>query len=472
MVPDNQGNQSGNTNAKRNAETIHIKPTTPHEYIDELFTPFGGFLLFVKMLAALQFEVLFDSVFVKPQREPKRGHSFMLNALIFLLVVGFQRLFHFSYISQDPMLLGALAIERLPAISTFWRWLKSCGTPQADSLVQLMALLRQRVWWQVGYAFKTVHIDIDTTVETVYGDIEGAHKGHNPKHRGKKGLRPVLSFIAETREYFTGKLRQGATISGEEVSNFLKSFKPLLPKSVEKVIVRADSEFYCQDAVLACKEENYSFIISVKKTVPPFDPDGWYSLANDPDIQYNSCVYKPTTWQKAYRFVVMRIRKTEAENKNPKQTELFADAEFKYRIFVTDLAGEAHQLIDEYDGRASAELLIGEAQREGLCAIPSKKFEANMMFFQMVMLAYNLWRHLQALADSDVQSKLRRHTVQVARLKMLFLAAKIVKHSDKVKVKYSQHLNFRPRLEKLFAKLDGLLRHPTIWDGCLDFAPT
>ncbi len=472
MVDAHKGNQSSSANTKRNAETIHIKPSTPHEYIDELFTPFGGFLLFVKMLAALQFENLFNSVFAKPQRDPKLGHFFMLNALIFLLVVGFQRLFHFSYFSQDPMLLGALAIDQLPAVSTFWRWLKSCGTQQADSLVKLMALVRQRIWWQVGYAFKTVHVDIDTTVETVYGDIEGALKGHNPKHRGKKGLRPVLSFFAETKEYLTGRLRKGKTISGEEVSEFIKSFKPLLPKSVEKVIIRADSEFFSQDAVSACEAENYSFIISIKVTVPPLDSDLWYCLPNNPDIQYNSCVYKPKTWHKAYRFVAMRIRKTEAEKKDPQQTELFADAEFKYRIFVTDLTGEAHMLIDEYDGRASAELLIGEAQREGLCAIPSKKFEANMMFFQMVMLAYNLWRHLQALADSDARSKLRRHTVQVSRLKMLFLAAKIVRHSDRVKVKYSQHLTFRPRLEKLFAKLDGLLRNPTIWDGCLDFAPT
>jgi hypothetical protein len=76
----------------------------------------------------------------------------------------------------------------------------------------------------VGYTFKVVHIDIDTTVETVYGDIEGARKGHNPTHRGKKGLRPILAFIAETKEYFLGKLRQGTTMSGDEVKTFITAF--------------------------------------------------------------------------------------------------------------------------------------------------------------------------------------------------------------------------------------------------------
>jgi hypothetical protein len=85
----------------------------------------------------------------------------------------------------------------------------------------------------------------------------------------------------------------------------------------------------------------------------------------------------------------------------PRQGDLFEDADYKYRIFVTDLKGSAHRVIDIYDKRAGAENLIGEAKREDLCAIPSKMFQANMAFFQMVMLTYNLWRHLQAFADAE-----------------------------------------------------------------------
>ncbi len=111
----------------------------------------------------------------------------MFKGLIFLLVIGFQRIFHFSYISHEPLLLGVLSVAQLPAVTTFWRWLRYCGINQANSLVKLMALVRERVWWQVGYAYPIIHIDIYTTIETVYGDIEGARKGYNPKHRGKNG---------------------------------------------------------------------------------------------------------------------------------------------------------------------------------------------------------------------------------------------------------------------------------------------
>ncbi|MBU4200582.1 MAG: hypothetical protein KKG09_03150, partial [Verrucomicrobia bacterium] len=46
------------------------------------------------------------------------------------------------------------------------------------------------------------------------------------------------------------------------------------------------------------------------------------------------------------------------------------------------------RVIEDYDQRADAENLIGEAQREGVLAIPSKRFQAHHAFFQLVMLAY------------------------------------------------------------------------------------
>lgn len=472
MVPQPEAKLPSKRRHNRETKPLIIGPSTPYEFTHEHFTPFGGFLLFVKMLAALQFEKLFDDIFIKPGRTPLFGHYFMFKGLIFLLVIGFQRIFHLSYISHEPMLLGILAVEKLPAVTTFWRWLKSCGLNQANSLVKLMAQVRERVWWQVGYAFPTIHVDIDTTVETVYGNIEGARKGHNRKHRGKKGLRPVLAFIAETKEYLLGKLRQGTTISGDDVTTFIKSFKPLLPGCVVKVIIRADSEFFSQEALKACEEEKYRFIISVKVTTPPFVSDRWYSVRGRPGVEYNSSVFKPPTWSKAYRFVAMRILKTAAEKTNPQQGDLFEDADYKYRLFVTDIKASAHRVIDAYDKRAGAENLIGEAKREGLCAIPSKMFNPNMAFFQMVMLTYNLWRHLQAFADAPKVASLRRHTVHVARLKLLFLASKIVRHSDKVKVKYSDYLDIRPQLVKLFRKLDNLLKKPNIWDAPIAWAKT
>ena len=83
-----------------------------------------------------------------------------------------------------------------------------------------MDILRERVWQLCDIELYRIRVNIDSTVETVYGNRQGAGKGHNTKHRGKKGLRPISGFIEETREYLIGKLRKGATVSGRETAAF------------------------------------------------------------------------------------------------------------------------------------------------------------------------------------------------------------------------------------------------------------
>ena len=77
---------------------------------------------------------------------------------------------------------------------------------------------------------------------------------------------------------------------------------------------------------------------------------------------------------------IMRLLK---EQNDSKQLSLFDDHKYKYRIFATSLKKRPHNVIHEYDGRAGCEPLIGESQREGIAAIPSKKFKRNHAYFQM-----------------------------------------------------------------------------------------
>jgi hypothetical protein len=369
------------------------------------------------------------------------------------------------------MLLGILGVQPLPAVSTFWRYLQSMGHNQSLSLLRLIGALRERTWKSLGTCHERIHIDVDTTVETVYGLIQGAKRGHNPGHRGKKGLRPVLAFISETREYLAGKLRRGETISGREVAQLISSFAKLVPSCVRHVIVRMDAEMYSWVAVKACLRRGYDFIISVKRTRPPFDPKGWYSVGRDKEIQYNSCLFQPGGWEKACRFVAQRIPKDrQATPTEPVQFELFEDDRYKYRIFVTSLTSKPHRVIEEYDGRAGAENLIGEAKREGLAAIPSQKFQSNQAYFQIVMLSYNLWRYMIGFADlKDQEQEAKKkqdpktqHTIHVSRLKLLFIAAKIVSGGNTVKIHYSSHLSGRERLDRLIHNLNVLRKHPGI----------
>lgn len=426
----------------RKARVAQIGANTPHDLCTQRLSAFGGLLALVKFLDLIGFEELFKELYVSPKRKAKLGCYRMVLGILLLLFIGFQRLGHFIHIQEDSMLCGILKVARLPVVSTYWRYLRSLGIVQSQALLRVSAAVRERVWQLIDYQPGEVTVNIDTTVGTVYGKIEGARKGHNPKHRGKKGLRPVLCFLDETREYLCGKQRRGETITGKEVAALIRSFGRYLPPCVKRVRVRADGEFIGWESVSACLERGYSFIFGNRRCTPPFAEEGWYPHGQ---AQYNECRYQPSGWEKPCRFVAMRLRKASQDDLQPFLIEAEA---YTYRVFATNLRGKPHAVIAEYDKRADVENCIGEAQREGILAIPSKRFQNNHAYFQLVLLAYNLWRWIKQVAGDQLKDKAAAkdepigivdHTVRVARLKMLFIAAKVSYHNGHDKVYYSIH---------------------------------
>jgi hypothetical protein len=459
-------------------EARKINASTQFDTCTERLSPFGGLLALIKFFDLVHFREIFDSAYQAPSREPKLGHYFMMAGILMLLFIGFNRIWHFVYIRLDAMLCGFFKLTRLPAASTFWRYVDSLGINQGKSLLKVMSILRERVWQLCDIGLIQIRINIDTTVETVYGNQQGARKGHNTKHRGKKGLRPILCFIEETREYLAGKLRKGATVSGKEAAAFIGSIKEHLPSCVQEVLLRADGEFLSWQSVEAAIKAGFRFIIANKGCNPDFDPDEWYRPYKRKMIEYNSCLYQPTGWGYACRFVAMRIPKEKKQSSNqPVQCMLFEDDNYTYRIFCTDLAGKAHDVIVEYDKRADVENLVGEAKREGLEMIPTGKFKNNYAFFQIVMLAYNIWRYMKIIAQhslskdrsdaveehSGVLKGIVENTVRIARLKLLFIAAKVVKDGNVDKVKYSIHDTRTPSMLYFLKYLDKARLRPRPW---------
>jgi hypothetical protein len=302
------------------------------------------------------------------------------------------------------------------------------------------------------------------------------------QHRGKEGLRPLLCFIEETREYLLGKLRKGVTVNGKEAAKFIADIKQHLPGCVQHVLLRADGEFLSWDAVKASFEAGFDFIIANRGCTPTFDPDKWYRPNKRNPIEYNNCIYKPQGWKHACRFVVMRIPKSlKQPSKQHQQCVLFEDDKYTHRIFCTNLNGKASKIIADYDKRADVENLVGEAKREGLDMVPSAKFKNNYAFFQIVMLAYNIWRYMKMIAQMSVPGYRPGHanllkgimtnTIRIARLKLLFIAAKVVSHSGHNKVKYSIHDSRTPEVLHFLKYLDSARCAPRPWHGECKWQP-
>jgi hypothetical protein len=467
-------NSAGKGFWKESSTPRRITASTPFGTCRERLSPFGGLLGLIKFLDLLKFEEVFDRVYLGPSREPKLGHYRMVVGILMLLFIGFNRLWHFVYIRLDAMVCGFFRLSRLPAASTFWRYVDSLTINQASSILKVSGAVRERAWQLCALRYRRIHLSIDTTAETVYGNQQGGRVGYNNTHRGKKAYRPVLCFVDETRECLLGKLRKGDVLDGEESAAFISQIKGHLPGCVKKVLLRADGEFFSWESVLAATQADFRFIIANKRAKPPFDPVSWYQPRRRNPIQYNSCVYKPIGWKFACRFVAMRIPKEQSVTPaQPLQGELFEEDRYTYRIFCTDLWGKPHKIIAQYDKRADAENLIGEAKREGLDAIPSAKFKNNYAYFQIVLLAYNLWRYYKMLAHKSTQESTTRkpdllegiqdNTIRIARLKLLLIAAKLAFHDNREKVKFSIYDTRTPSMHRFLRFLDNARAKARPW---------
>jgi hypothetical protein len=159
---------------------------------------------------------------------------------------------------------------------------------KAGIMVNLMSALRQRIGRSCELRYPQLHINLDTTVETLYGNQAGGRKGHHRSHRGKKGYRPMLAFIEQTRACLLGRLRKAETLSGAEAAAFIHTLTRQLPEGTYRVLLRGDGEFLSWDSVAAASCEGFQFIFANKVCQPVFDHRRWYRTRHRTTAEYNS----------------------------------------------------------------------------------------------------------------------------------------------------------------------------------------
>ena len=155
------------------------------------------------------------------------------------LYIGFPRLNQLRFIARDAILTGILQVTQLPVQSTFWRVVNALHRKVARQILAIMRSMRQRVWEAANVKLEAVTIDTDTTVHTLYGQQMGGRKSYNPKNKGKKSYQPLLTFIAETREYVWGELRNGDRPTGKQIGDHLRNVGAALPPGVKQIYGRA-----------------------------------------------------------------------------------------------------------------------------------------------------------------------------------------------------------------------------------------
>ncbi len=442
-----------------------IGASTPYDFSAKNLTPYGGLLPVATMLEKIGFQKHVEQgVTVARVTKVMSAYQFIL-AIVLGIYVGFTRLNQLRFIARDPLLAGILKVPHLPPQCTLWRFLDSLHVGIARQIHGIQRRMREAVWAAGNVALRSVTIDTDTTVHTLYGKQMGARKSYNPKNKGKKRYQPILSFLAETREFVAGELRNGDRPTGKQIARHLQEVFQSLPRCVVLFCARAGSGFYCWEAVEAYEMFKCRFVIVARKTARLLEElvaAEWKPSSHTEADEQCEFWYQPKGWGKAYRFIALRYEKDTEDDEEQEETfqyQLFATRRYKYRVFVTNMTEPIDKVEWFYNQRAGAENLIKESNNDaGLAAHPSRLFVTNQNHFQLAMLAYNLnaWLMLFNREPIDSTQTLKHITLATARLRFLFIAAKIWRHSGRTGVSFSEHYEEQNLFRRLMERLKGI----------------
>ncbi len=369
---------------------------------------FGGFLRDLGVDASLRdlfFRLKSGALVVYPMEA-------QLRLLIDAAAAGEQRVFGVEALASDPLFVH-VAGGVVPSIDTVYRDLRRFDE---EAIGDLEALVAEHGLAPVRAKPRTVlHLDVDTTVEPVFGDHEGAAVGYNPRYHGRPSYHPILARCAETDTVVGAKLRPGNTAFGDAdaptVGAWLARVRAAAgPKPV--LMVRIDSAGDCTAVMRAIVEEKACFRIKARPTSDLCDaiyrvPRGcWRTVDVDADGQPTRQVaevdFARDEWR-ARGLVVRVVAVRSKERETGKQLYLWEDNEWSVQAVLTnDLDADADELAREYDGRAGIEPLIADLKGAwGIGKVPSADFQANHAALLVKLLTHNLLkRYVLALAPA------------------------------------------------------------------------
>ena len=189
-----------------------------------------------------------------------------MRLLMDAAAVGEHRVFGVESLSADPLFVH-LAGGIVPSLDTIYRDLRRFDEPAIIALEEMMAAHGLRP--VRAKRRPLVHMDVDTTVEPVFGEHEGALPGYNPRYQGRPSYHPILARCAETDTVVGAKLRPGDTSFGDAdaptVGAWLDRVRVATgPDTV--ILVRIDSAGDCTAVMRTIDEKKARFLIKARMT--------------------------------------------------------------------------------------------------------------------------------------------------------------------------------------------------------------
>ena len=388
-------------------------------------THFGGVYLFHEFLQVLQLRDFLARHLAYPRRHHRHSISQMILALVYPIVLGLDRIETASFLRSNGTFQYLTGLPSFPDPQTLRCFLLQAPPRFWEHLHGVNDRLLQNFIHRPDHRSRLT-FDLDSTVVTVFGHQDGAEIGYNPRYRGKRSYNPLLCIEAQSSYLWDTKLRTGNAGTWEGSGELLDTCFANVPPDIREIRVRADAGFGFNPVFEALESRPAQYAV-VARLTPAFRnrlPGLCYKPVT-PDWEMADFEHRSHGWPKARRFVVARRFMAEQD---PPPT-LFTLGHYLYRAWVTNLPLTPAGVWHFYDARAAMELRIRELRGDfALRKIPTRSFQANALYLEIVRLAYNLVTAFQRTClESDGQSL----TLQKLRFKLFLLPGEITRPQNR-----------------------------------------
>ena len=416
-----------------------------------------------------------ESHLVLPKRQRKFTSTDLVCAHLAMRCAGVRRISHSGEIAGDPLVLELAGMGEFPSEDSLYdtlhlfapgeEMLDEEGVRRVGSLVDIhegfvKKFFEKSPQWRRRVQ-RVLTVDVDTHVQTVYGEQEGAARGYNPKKRGRLSYHPLVATISEIRMPLAGLFRPGDTNGKTEIVEFFEMVMEAIEASglSPRVIqLRGDAGTVCEELLSACEgagNVRYAFAVAGNRAFQA-RLGGLKYKEVCPGVGVSEFFYggKGTGWSRSRRVVVVRQSVKQLGDKA--QGKLFGDLpNYRYQLIVTNKRSSCQAVWRFYNGRADSENVIKDlVEGVGLDAIPTGRFLANAANFWLVLIAQTLLSAYRALVVKAVTK-----TIPMVRTlweRFLYWGGQIVRHGGIIYLDMARGSPEVARFLALWQRMDAL----------------
>jgi DDE family transposase len=413
-------------------------------------THYGGIFFFQEFLRVLQFRHHLARRLPDFRSHHDYSLSQMALAVMYPIILGLDRLENASLLRFDTTFQYLTGLPSYPDPQSLRRFLLHAPPEFRQQLHRFNDRLLQQFIHRPEHRSRLI-LDLDSTVVTVFGRQEGAAVGYNPRYRGKRSYDPLLCLEANSSFLWDTELRPGNAGTWAGSSELLASCFVSMPSDIRERRVRADAGFGYAPVLEMLEQGRAQYAVVARMSLGLKRVLGGlrYQRLN---LRWEiaECEHRLSAREPARRCVVARRL---LEETDPELT-LFTLARYAYRAWVTNLPLTPAGVWHFYDGRAGMEPRIGELREHfALRKIPTRAFEANALYLEIIRLAYNLVTAFQRTCLPEDWQDL---TLRTLRYKLFWLPGELTRPQNRPVLRLVNSPKVRGWADKILANIQKL----------------